>query len=77
MQKNGGRPRIKPRDWLQHVSRLAAAVSAGAGAPVVPRLLTESDRFELPVPHLSCRRLCAVENPVLKRAAGKGNCCTL
>lgn len=64
---------IKPGDWLEHVSPAlaGAAVSAGAEHLVVPWLAATERPFELPVPHLSCRRLC-VENPVPGSALPEG-----
>ncbi|ELW0691120.1 SPI-1 type III secretion system protein SpaO [Salmonella enterica] len=64
---------IQPGDWLEHVSPAlaGAAVSAGAEHLVVPWLAATERPFELPVPHLSCRRLC-VENPVPGSALPEG-----
>lgn len=64
---------IKPGDWLEHVSPAlaGAAVSAGAEHLIVPWLAATERPFELPVPHLSYRRLC-VENPVPGSALPEG-----
>lgn len=64
---------IKPGDWLEHVSPAlaGAAVSAGAEQLVVSWLAATERPFELPVPHLSWRRLC-VEDAVPGSALPEG-----